>query len=324
MPRIELPDLLYELAIAKDEGVPLSRALSPRSQVDICRTWGFDLMVRDDRIFLQSSPDLLLPVWIESETPVLAWETLCVRGFLEVGSTNDEARALARQGAACGTIVYAERQTAGRGRKGRDWSAPAGSGLYFSIVLRPTQPRVHWPLLTHATSIALVQALDQVSASDWSRRRFTADIKWPNDVLLSGRKVAGILIETGGRPDGVAVAGIGINVKSVQIPGGLPEGATSVSDEAGSDIPRRWLLVRFLDRLQVLYSMFERGGFEEILALWKSRSSMWKDTPVWIGEGAERCQAVTCGLSKQGGLRVRFADGAERTLLAEDVSVRLI
>jgi BirA family biotin operon repressor/biotin-[acetyl-CoA-carboxylase] ligase len=150
------------------------------------------------------------------------------------------------------------------------------------------------------------------------------DLKWPNDVLLSGKKTAGILLETVVAQDGsrAAVVGIGINVKLGSVPEELRDRATCVSQEAGTGIPRRRLLVRFLYYFQLFYCCFERGEHGELLSRWMERSSMWNGAPIWIDDGGRPRSAVTCGLTELGALRIRNDDGTEETLLAGDVSVR--
>lgn len=150
------------------------------------------------------------------------------------------------------------------------------------------------------------------------------DLKWPNDVFISGRKTAGFLLETAqtaGRTL-AAVVGCGINVSAGAFPADLAHCATAIALETGVAVPRRWLAVRFLYHLQIGYNLFERGEQTRILELWKSFSSMWNGVPVSIVEGDRRRTAVTCGLSDDGALLIRTESGKEETLLAGDVSVR--
>lgn len=268
--------------------------------------------------------DRLEPAWIETETPALAWDRLAVVGFSEIGSTNDEALRRAREGAPTGLLVVAEHQTAGRGRKGRTWTSPSGSGLCFSLVVHPASPRRHWPLLSLLTSVAVARSIEDMLVSvQGGRPGLRVDLKWPNDVLLSGRKAAGILIETADLPggSGAVVIGVGVNVGLDSIPRGLESLAASVSHEAGVKVPRRPLLVSFLRRFQEEYILFERGARKAILDHWKACSSMWDGVRVRVGEGGTWREATTCGLSDSGAIRVRLPDGSEQTLMAADVSV---
>jgi BirA family biotin operon repressor/biotin-[acetyl-CoA-carboxylase] ligase len=230
---------------------------------------------------------------------------------------------IARQGAPEGLLIYSEKQTSGRGRKGRHWNSPAGTGLYFSLLLRPGNPLNCWPLLTHVASASLAEVLNELSAERWIPHPLSVDLKWPNDVLLSGKKTAGILLETVQQEQytAAAVLGIGINVKPASLPDELQETATSVSAEAGVSIPRRRLLVRYLYHFQIGYELFKRAQYQRILDQWKSHSSMWDGVPVWLHDGDQRRLVVTCGLSDMGALKVRASDGTEETVLAADVSV---
>jgi BirA family biotin operon repressor/biotin-[acetyl-CoA-carboxylase] ligase len=159
MSTLRQPSILTDLGSAGEDGLPLDPSPLFRQQLELCRRWGFQFNIGGGRVSLRYDQEQLVPAWIQKETPSMAWERLEVIGFLSVESTNSEAVDLARQGAPGGTLIYAEEQTAGKGRKDRPWFSPAGSGLYFSLVLRPEQPRKAWPLLTHAASVALVESL---------------------------------------------------------------------------------------------------------------------------------------------------------------------
>jgi BirA family transcriptional regulator, biotin operon repressor / biotin---[acetyl-CoA-carboxylase] ligase len=317
----QVPDILNQIACAGDKGLSISGS---DPDLELCRTWSMPLGTKNGRARLVFDHDVLVPAWIESETPAISWDRLRVLGFFEIGSTNEEASLKARQGAPEGLLVYAEKQTSGRGRKGRHWNSPAGTGLYFSLLLTPANPLNRWPLLTHVASVSLAQVLNELSAERWIPRPLAVDLKWPNDVLLSGKKTAGILLETVQHEQhaAAAVLGVGINVKSESLRDELKETATSVSAEAGVTIPRRRLLVRYLYHFQIGYELFKRGQYQRILDQWKTHSSMWDGVPVWLHDGDQRRLVVTCGLSDMGALKVRASDGTEETVLAADVSVR--
>ena len=322
--RIRVPDLLNQLALAENRGIALSGDPTTRGQLKLCRSWGFRIQARDGRLYLPFDSDTLVPAWIENETPRICWDPIVVAGFLETCSTNDEALRLAREGAAGGFVVYAERQTEGRGRMARRWVSPRGEGLYFSALVRPTQPVNRWPLLTLAAGAALAHAVNELSVMEGFPRSIKVELKWPNDLIVSGKKAAGILLETaGGRgPLAAAVVGVGINVGHGGIHEDLPEQATALSLEAGTSVPRRRLLVSFLCSFQKMLLLFEQGRHGEVLAQWKSYSTMWDGVPVLVVEGDRSRPAVTCGISDMGALKIRAGDGGEETLLAADVSVR--
>lgn len=269
-------------------------------------------------------PDQLDPQSIIAETPAIAWPALQVLSFDKIGSTNEEALQRARLGAPAGTLIVAESQTQGRGRKNRPWISPPGSGLYFSFVLRPGRPQNQWPLLTLVASVALAKTLCELPKDGLIPRALDLELKWPNDVLISGRKTAGILLETAGVGGAwsAAVVGVGINVGKSELPAVLRDQVTSVSAAAGVLVPRRPLLVRFLYHFQIGFRLFEQADDAGILEQWKSFSRMWMDTPVWIVEDERRRAAVTRGLSPTGALLVETADGTTETLIAGDVSIR--
>ncbi len=270
--------------------------------------------------------DQLVPYWIQKETPAIAWDWLRVHGFFRVGSTNREALELARKGTPSGTLVYTEEQTAGKGRNGRSWFSSAGKGMYFTIVVRPTQPLKFWPLLTHVASVALVETLkDLFSPLKIIPHPLPLDLKWPNDVLLSGRKCAGILLETMTEGDNpAALIGMGINVKKGSVPASLENTAACLEEMADAVVPRRQLLVRFLQNFQEFFLLFEQGKHADLLEKWKRNSSMWEGTHILISEGTKRRSAITCGLNEIGALMIRTPEGELETILAGDISVNRI
>jgi BirA family transcriptional regulator, biotin operon repressor / biotin---[acetyl-CoA-carboxylase] ligase len=269
-------------------------------------------------------PDLLDPAKIIEETPATAWDRLRVMLFDEIGSTNEEALRCARRDAPAGTLVVAECQTRGRGRMGRHWISPRGAGLYFSLVLRPEPAISAWPLLTHVAACALADTIRGLAEQGLIPHPLDVELKWPNDVLIAGRKVAGILLETNGTGVGncAAILGVGVNVNRIDLPEDLSGKVSSLGEAAGVLVPRRTLLVSFLCHFQTGYELFRRGDHTGILDRWKGLSRMWKDTPVWIVEDGRRRGAVTRGLSSCGALIVETPDGREETVLAGDVSIR--
>jgi BirA family biotin operon repressor/biotin-[acetyl-CoA-carboxylase] ligase len=324
MSTIKHPEILIDLGHVGDNGLPLNSEPWFQHEMELCRQWGFRLEIADGRVRLRFDHDQLVPYWIQREAPAIAWDWLRVNGFLRAESTNSEACELARQGAPHGTLIYAEEQTAGKGRKGRTWFSPPATGLYFTLIVRPVQPRKFWPLLTHAASLALVEALKALSDGNLIPHPLEIDLKWPNDVLLSGKKCAGILLETvpTGGESHAAVVGLGINVHPGSVPESLAAEAACVDEMAQTFVPRRQLLVQFLHHFQLCYLMFERGNHAELLQRWKRTSSMWDGAQIWIIEGDLRRPAVTCGLDEIGALLVRTAEGPVEAVLAGDIRVR--
>ena len=216
-----------------------------------------------------------------------------------------------------GSVWLAEQQGLGRGRQGRRWQCGPHSGLLFSCLLRAMLTPVSRPsLLPLAIGLGVCEAVRASTGLD-------VRLKWPNDVLISGKKCAGILLEalTEGAENAAALVGFGINVHKGSVPEELAREATCLDDMAHIIIPRRQLLVLYLKYFQICYRMFEQGRHDEVLDRWKGASSMWQGEPIFIGKGDARREAVTCGLNDLGALRVRTADGRLETLFAEDVSV---
>jgi BirA family transcriptional regulator, biotin operon repressor / biotin---[acetyl-CoA-carboxylase] ligase len=323
MSKLTHPAVLTHLGQVGDMGLAVRADPQFQDEVGQCRRWGFKIRSSGDRISLIFDHEQLVPQWIEKETPPIAWERLWAKGFLRLQSTNTEARILAEQGAPGGTLVFAEEQTAGRGRQDRAWHSPAGTSLYCTLIVRPRQARKSWPLLTHVASIALVEAIKELAEHNIIAFPLDTDIKWPNDVLLSGKKCAGLLLEAlwdNGAND-AALVGFGINVHKGSVPGELTGEGACLDEMAHTVVPRRKLLVLYLKHFQICYLMYEQGRYREVLDQWKLNSSMWNGAPIYIGKGEARREAVTCGLNDLGALMVRTSDGKLETLFAEDVSI---
>jgi BirA family transcriptional regulator, biotin operon repressor / biotin---[acetyl-CoA-carboxylase] ligase len=323
MSTLNHPSLLIDLGHVGSNGLPLNSAAWFQREMDLCREWGFKLNATSERVSLVFDQEQLVPYWIQQETPAIAWDWLRVKGFLRAKSTNSEALELARQGAPAGTLVYAEEQVEGKGRRDHVWHSPAREGLYFSLVVRPTQPVNFWPLLTHVASIALVQTLKDLFDRKLIPNPLEIDLKWPNDVLLRGKKCAGILLEivSADSDSQAAIIGVGINVHKGSVPESLRAEAACLDEMANAILPRRQILVSFLRQFQMNYLLFEKGKHEELLEKWKSFSSMWSGVQVSIAEGGRQKTATTCGLNEMGALLVRTSDGTVETIFAGDVRV---
>jgi len=235
--------------------------------------------------------------------------------FESLPSTNTELARLASEGAAEGLAVVADEQTAGRGRLQRAWSSPKGAGLYFSILLRPSIPTEHWPLITFMAALAVGDALLEAAG-------LQTDIKWPNDLLVNERKICGILAEAIETPAGRAVIlGIGINLTQNAFPPELETAATSVSQATGRHAVRETILATLLPALSRWYALLNEPG--KIVAAWCSRSSYATGKLVQVSNGDEVWQGTTCGVEHDGALRLRTVSGDIRLVRAGDVySVR--
>ena len=236
----------------------------------------------------------------------------------EIGSTNDAVLAAGRSGAPEGLAVLADRQTAGRGRQGRAWASPPGVGLYTSVLLRPEQPPALVPLLTLVAGLAVAEAIREVAGLD-------PLLKWPNDLLVDGRKVAGILTEMASVDARVSylAVGIGINVNhgARDLPEDLLSVATSLHLASGRTIPRCDLAAALYNSMDRWYQVFREGQTETILAHGRQRSAILGQS-VDVLAGEERWRGLAMDLDADGALLVREEDGGVRRVLAGDVSIR--
>ncbi|HVI75223.1 MAG TPA: biotin--[acetyl-CoA-carboxylase] ligase [Anaeromyxobacteraceae bacterium] len=236
--------------------------------------------------------------------------------YEEVGSTNDVAKELADEGALHGEVVIAERQSAGRGRRGRSWSSPPRKNLYLSVVLRPDLPPARAPEVTLLAAVAVCQAVRRAGVA-------SAAIKWPNDVLASGRKLAGVLTEMAAEVERVQwlVVGIGVNVNAAadDFPDELRELATSLLIERGHPVPRALFAAALLTALEEWLDRHAAEGFAPVRAAWREMSdTLGREVRVRVGS------ADLVGLAEDvdetGALLVRTASGLER-VVAGDVEM---
>lgn len=237
-----------------------------------------------------------------------------LRCFEEVGSTNTVARDLARAGAVEGTVVIADAQTQGRGRLGRSWVSPAGRNLYLSIVLRPQLPDAR---------LGQVSLVAGVATCETVREWCPALLKWPNDVLVDGRKVAGLLIESEGEAhDRFLILGIGVNLNTVldDFPDDLRDKAGSIRIATDALVDRERFAASLLVHLERRYDELHAHGFGPLRALWESFSPL-VGAQICVDEPAGRVDGVALGLDDDGALRVRLASGEEHRVVAGDVTV---
>ena len=236
----------------------------------------------------------------------------------EVGSTNDAVMAAGHAGKSEGFTVLADRQTAGRGRRGRPWVSPAGVGLYTSVLLRPRQPPARVPLLTLVAGLGVAEAIQEIAG-------VATRLKWPNDVLVEGHKVAGILAEMSSENGqvGHVVIGIGINVnhRPQDLPTELVPAATSLCIETGRPVPRGEIAAAVYNALDRWYQVFREGDVEKILAAGRQRSATL-GRPVDVLADEERWQGLAVDLDTDGALLVREEGGGVRRVIASDVSIR--
>lgn len=226
----------------------------------------------------------------------------------DVASTNQEAMALAAGGAGEGTLVWARSQTAGKGRRGRGWISPPGN-LYLSLVLRPKAPVARVPEIAFVAALAAGDAIAALLPPSSEMK-----LKWPNDILVGGKKAAGLLLEAGA--GGYLVLGVGINVASY--PEGLDLPATSLNAEGATGVGVGEALEGFCRAFTVWYGRWRHDGFGVIREAWLAGAAGVGQT-IRVRLESESLTGVFLGLDRDGALRLGDGAGNERRITAGDV-----
>ncbi|MEP2777690.1 MAG: biotin--[acetyl-CoA-carboxylase] ligase [Luteolibacter sp.] len=224
----------------------------------------------------------------------------------KVSSTNDELRELAEKGTAEGLVLIGEEQAAGRGRRGAAWFSPKGGGLAFSVLLRPSASKGLWHRLSLVAGLAVAEAVEKFSV--------VAEVKWPNDVLVDGKKLAGILVEAGAD---YVIVGIGINVNAGAFPEGL--NATSLKIEGGEDVSRAEVLGEVVKRL-ASYAPRIDGDFHGLLDGVRERCALTGKNVALTIAGTRR-EGFVKGIGEGGELLVVMGGTIERVFQADEVRV---
>ncbi|MGB9195509.1 MAG: biotin--[acetyl-CoA-carboxylase] ligase [Terriglobales bacterium] len=271
---------------------------------------------------LRAVPDLLLPEMIAPLVKGTIFassdarnETKNIHHYYKIGSTNSEAMNAAAADAPEGSIFLAEEQLAGRGRGAHSWQSARSAGIYCSVILRPQMPPSDALLLSLAAGLAVQAAVTEIS-------QLPVDLKWPNDVLLGGKKFCGILIEMNAEATRVRhlVVGIGINVNQVKFPAELRDIATSLRIETGTEWSRVELCAALLKSLDREYRAFGEEGTAarvSVLKRFEENSSSVRGRKVRV-EDDSGIEGITAGLDARGFLQVRAMDGL-RTVLSGTV-----
>ena len=268
--------LLIYLKEGKDTWVS-GEYLAHKMAISRTAIWKHVHHLKGDGYVIESSPkkgyllrqpsDLLLVNEIQEGLNTGIFGRGHIAYFRETDSTNLRAKLLASDGAPEGTVVVAESQTRGRGRRGRNWFSPSGGGIYTSIILRPSITPNEAPKLTLMASVAVAEALLSMTS-------LNINIKWPNDILIKGKKIAGILTEISMEMDRIdyIVIGVGINVNTHRksLPPDIHDIATSIFMETGKPFPRIALLRAYLEWLEIYYDTFKTRGFEPVMNRWKN------------------------------------------------------
>ncbi|MFQ6002908.1 MAG: biotin--[acetyl-CoA-carboxylase] ligase [Candidatus Zixiibacteriota bacterium] len=280
------------------------------------RRWGFQIQNERGKGYkLVESPDLILPAKIKKnlKTKIVGKKFFSYR---KVGSTNMIGFRLAETGAEEGTLIVADEQTRGKGRMGRSWYSPPGLGLWMSLILRPDIAPFKAPGLSICAGLALAQTILETTG-------IKAKIKWPNDCLIDGKKVGGILLELSAELDRInfVIVGIGVNVNhsSQDFPKGLAQTATSMKIKLGEDISRLALLTSFLEKFERIYLDFRKNGLAPQKEMIRSFSSLL-GKKVRVKFGKEKIEGRAEDIDENGSLVIKTKRG-EKVVRAGEVTV---
>jgi BirA family biotin operon repressor/biotin-[acetyl-CoA-carboxylase] ligase len=230
----------------------------------------------------------------------------------EIDTTMREAARLADEGAPAGTIVGAEMQWMGQGRQGKNWHSPGAEGLYFTEILRIDLPPQRLPVVTLALGVAIADVLKMLTG-------LAPDLRWPNDVMLSERKVCGILTQL---HNGAILAGVGLNVNQTQFPAPLREIATSLQIETGGAFQREPLLAALATSIDSNAKILATGGAVPVLTLFSAASTYTEGKRVEVDMPNGLVRGTTAGLTADGFLRLRLDEGGEMVVTAGGVRPR--
>ena len=282
-------------------------------EIESLRRFGFAIEASDSGFRLISAPDVFFPDELSYglDTAIIGRNVIVLN---RLSSTNDVAWELAGNGAADGLVVLAEEQTRGRGRMGRSWFSPRG-GLWMSIVLMPDKPAGQATALTMAASVAVAKAVRAYPGCD-------ASIRWPNDILIGGRKVAGVMVETGSSRSlhGTFILGIGVDVNCREFPREIEPLATALAAHAGGEIRRANLARRIISYLDELYAQIIRGEHAAIGEEWLALSSTVGQR-ITIMRNGRTYKGEVVDMDPVEGLMVRLDTGFVRAFRGEHVTV---
>ncbi len=287
------------------------------NHVEALRQEGYVIEAATHRGYrLVSSPDRMIPDEIR-RTLRTAWLGHTLWSYSETGSTNDIALARAAEGAPEGAVVLAEAQRRGRGRFHRKWFSPPGANILASVILRPELHPSLVSQLVIAAAVAVAETLRSLHGLD-------AHIKWPNDVCVCGRKIAGVLAELSAEAEQInhVVIGIGLNVNMApsQLPKAVRSTASSVQIELGHAISRLDVLGELLVHLERWYERWRRDGFAPVKARWAELSSSL-GRRVEVVSGKAKITGLVADLDDDGALTLRLDSGLVRKIASGDMTV---
>jgi len=293
--------------------------LSPyaiRQALDEVKKWGYEIEEKKRKGYrLKNLPDLLLPHEIKEnlKTRILGKE---IHSYKALKSTNELGYRLAQNQAPEGTLIVSEHQTRGRGRMGRNWFSPPGVGLWMSLILRPRIQPSKAPGISICAGLALALAVKEITNLD-------ARIKWPNDCVINGKKIAGILLELSAELDKIdfVILGVGINVNQDKkdFPRSLLKKATSLKVEMGREVPRLILLRLFLKRFERIYLEFKNNGLTSLLPEIRKLSSLLGEK-IRVKWGKKILKGEAKEINEDGSLIIRTSKG-EKIISAGEVTL---
>lgn len=285
--------------------------------IEQLKTEGYKIeAVRNRGYHLEGTPDVMSKAEIESLIST-KWAGCGVLYFPEIDSTNTYAKRLGDEGADHGTLVVSDKQTAGKGRRGRAWESPSGSSIYMSILLRPEITPNQAPMLTLVMAQSVAQAIRKITGEE-------AMIKWPNDIVLNKKKICGMLTEMSTEIAWInyVVIGVGINVNTESFPEELNKKATSLYLESGRKIQRSQLIAEVMRQFEYYYALFMETG--SLYAMQEDYNHLLvnRDRDVRILEPGNEYDGHAIGINEKGELLVCKEDGQIAEIYAGEVSVR--
>lgn len=272
--------------------------------------------VRNKGYRLTGSPDVMSSAEIESLLET-AWAGRDVLYLDETDSTNVQAKKLGEAEGKHGTLIVSDRQTAGKGRRGRGWDSPSGASIYMSILLRPDILPDKAPMLTLVMALAVARAVREITGEE-------AGIKWPNDIVLNKKKICGILTEMSAEIDYInhVVIGVGINVNTEDFPEEIKKTATSLFIETGKKWKRSEFIAAVMKYFEEYYEIFLKTQNLKMLQEIYNGFLVNKDAQVRVLEPGNEFDGCALGINETGELLVRKSDGEITKIYAGEVSVR--
>lgn len=279
---------------------------------------GYEIEAVQNRGYiLKQTADSLSEFEIKSEINGCEWFAGDIYFYDEIGSTNDECKKLAEEGAKHGTLVVAEKQTKGKGRRGRSWESPKGTGIWMTLLLRPDIEPYNSSGLTLVTAMAINKAVQEITGLD-------AKIKWPNDIVVNGKKVTGILTEMSAQLEMInyIVIGIGINVNTEEFSQDVAKTASSLKIESGKTIKRSSIIALFGKYFEQYYAKYIKTQDMSLLIDEYNKELINVDRQIKVLSKENSYTGIAKGINRHGELIVETENKELKNVVAGEVSVR--